>query len=132
VTDLAPSDRGQLYRKYLQHCNDHRFDQLEEFVAQEVEVNGSVQGLPAYIQGLKTVVEAFPDYHWDLRHLLVEGCWLSAHFIDTGTHSGPFLGVPATGRTVTTQEFAVYRFDADRIVEVWVAADNHRLLEQLR
>lgn len=31
---------------------------------------------------------AFPDYSWDLRHLFVEGCWLSAHFLDTGTHLG--------------------------------------------
>jgi predicted ester cyclase len=71
-------------------------------------------------------------YRWNLEHLVIDGCWLSAHFIDTGTHRGTFLGVPATGRPVTTQEFAVYRIDADRIAEVWVTADNLRLLDQLR
>jgi len=44
---------------------------------------------------------------WDLRHLLVDGCWLSAHFLDTGTHHGIVLGVPAAGRSVVVQEFAI-------------------------
>jgi len=61
-----------------------------------------------------------------------DGCWVSAHFIDTGTHRETFLGVPATGRRVATQEFALYRVDRGRIAEVWVTADNLGLLEQLR
>jgi len=112
------------YRRYLERCNDHHFDRLGEFVADDVEVNGELQGLPGYIAGLQAAVCAFPDYRWDLRHLLVDGDWLAAHFIDTGTHTGTFLGVPATGRIVSSQEFAVYRVVADKIVEVRVSADN--------
>jgi len=119
------------YRRYNARCNAHEFDTLAEFVATEVVVNGELQGLRAYVEGLEAVVRAFPDYRWDLRHLLVDGCWISAHFLDTGTHRDVFLGVPATGRTVSTQEFAVYRIDGGKIVEVWVAADNLRLLGQL-
>jgi aspartyl-tRNA synthetase len=78
------------------------------------------------------VVAAFPDYRWELRHLLVDAPWLAAHFTDTGTHRGSFLGVPASGRSVSTQEFAFYRVDAGRIVEVWVTADDLHLLQQLR
>jgi len=110
----------------------HEFHTLGDYVAEAVEVLGEVQGLRAYVEGLETVVHAFPDYQWNLRHLLVDGCWISAHFLDTGTHRGAFLGVPATGRSVSTQEFAVYRIDAGKIVEVWVAADNLHLLDQLR
>jgi predicted ester cyclase len=48
------------------------------------------------------------------------------------THRGDFLGVPATGRAVTTQEFALYWVNDGKIVEVWVTADNVGLLDQLR
>jgi predicted ester cyclase len=132
---MAPTGEQDLetrYRRYNRLCNAHRFDRLGEFVAPDVEVNGEVQGLEAYVRGLEAVVRAFPDYRWDLRHLLVSGSWVSAHFLDTGTHQGSFLGVPATGRRVSTQEFAIYRFEAGRIAEVWVTADNLRLLDQLR
>jgi predicted ester cyclase len=127
--------RGEIesfYRRYNRRCNDHKFDRLGEFVADSVEVNGRVQGVDEYITGLQTVIRAFPDYRWDLRHLLIDGCWISAHFHDTGTHRGTFLGVPATGRVVSTQEFALYRLQHDKIVEVWVTADDLHLLDQLR
>lgn len=120
------------YRRYNSVCNAHRFDELGQFVAQDVEVNGQVQGLGAYVTGLEAVVRAFPDYRWNVEHVFVRDNWVSAHFTDTGTHQGEFLGVPATGRRVRTQEFAVYRFEADRIAQAWVAADNLHLLDQLR
>ena len=99
----------------------HWFDELDEFVDEHVEVNDTVQGLHGYAGGLGAVVQAVPDYHWDLRHLLVDGCWLSAHLVDTGT-------TPA-GRLVASaiQEFAMYRVASGRIVEVWGDLDRARL-----
>jgi predicted ester cyclase len=116
------SERAELmafYRRYLERCNDHRFEELDEFVDEDVRVNDTTQGLDQYVAGLRAVVEAFPDYHWYLRQLLVDGNWLSARLNDTGTHAGTFLGVPATGRAISTQELAVYRVDRGRIVESW-------------
>ncbi len=116
------------YRSYNAVCNAHRFEELAGFVAQDVEVNGERQGLEGYVAGLRSVVDAFPGYRWDLRHLVVEADWMAAHFVDTGTHLGPFRGVQPTGRQVTTQEFAMYRVREGRIAEVWVTADNFPLL----
>jgi predicted ester cyclase len=120
------------YRRYNQRCNDHQFDRLVDFVSEDVQVNGRVQGLDDYVVGLKRVVNAFPDYRWNLRHLLIDGPWISAHFLDTGTHRGSFLGIAATGRSVSISEFSIYRLAAGRIAEVWVAADNYELLQQLQ
>jgi predicted ester cyclase len=120
------------YRRYNRLCNEHRFDELGTFVAHDVEVNGRTQGLDGYVRGLEAVVRAFPDYRWDLRHLVIDAPVIAAHFVDTGKHEGTFLGVPPTGRSVTTQEFAVYRVAAGRIAQVWVTADNLELLRQLR
>jgi predicted ester cyclase len=120
------------YRRYLERCNQHRFEDLGEFVDPEVQVNGVPTGLDQYIAGLQSVVEAFPDYYWDLQHLLVDGDWLSAHLIDTGTHTGTFLTIPATGRTITAQEFAVYRIANNKITACWGNLDSavHHQLTQ--
>jgi hypothetical protein len=58
------------YRRYNRCCNEHRFDELGDFVASDVRVNDATQGLGDYVSGLKAVVRAFPGYRWDLRHLL--------------------------------------------------------------
>ena len=47
------------YTRYLQRCNEHRFDEIGEFVADDV--NGPTDGLSRYIAGLHAVVDAFPD-----------------------------------------------------------------------
>ena len=55
-----------------------------------------------------------------MRHLLIDGWWLSAHLTDTGT--------AATGQArQRVQEFAVYRLAGGRIVEVWGDLDRSRL-----
>jgi predicted ester cyclase len=116
------SEHDQLadfYRRYIARCNAHRFDELGEFVDDDVRVNDAPCGLGQYGAGLRDVVEAFPDFHWDLRHLLVDGNWLCAHLTDAGTHAGTFLDVPATGRRISAAEFAVYRVERGKIVEVW-------------
>jgi aspartyl-tRNA synthetase len=119
------------YRRYNERCNAHEFASLGEFVADDVEVNGDQVGLARYVAGLEQVGKAFPDYRWDLRHLLVDSPWIAAHFADSGTHRGTFLGIDATGRRVSTQEFAFYRLDDDKIAEVWVTADDLELVDHL-
>jgi predicted ester cyclase len=47
---------------------------------------------------------------------------VAAHFVDTGTHLGTFLDVPATGRAVTTQELAVDLVADGRIAAAAIAA----------
>ena len=74
------------YGRYLARCNEHRFDDLGEFVADDV--NGPTQGLSRYIAGLRAVVDAFPDYQWQLQNLLVDNPWLAARLYGTGTHTG--------------------------------------------
>jgi predicted ester cyclase len=131
---LRMTDDGlaAFYRRYNACCNEHGFDDLREFVAPDVVINGTDRGLDAYADGLRAVVSGFPDYRWELRHLVIDAPWIAAHLSDTGTHDGAFLGVKATGRSVSTEEFAFYRIDAGRIAEVWGTAFHVHLLEQLR
>ena len=57
--------------------------------------------------------------------------WVGAHLTDTGTHRDAYLGVDATGRPVTTEEFAFYRIEAGRIAEVWGTPFHAHLVEQI-
>jgi hypothetical protein len=79
------ADLEAFYRRYLKRCNERRLGELGQFVGEDVEVNGMVRGLRWYVDGIASVIEAFPDFHWDLRHLLVDGCWLGARLADTAT-----------------------------------------------
>jgi predicted ester cyclase len=112
-------DLKAFYRRYLRACNERRFDELGEFVAGDVVVNGEPRGVAQYAADLRGFIAAVPDFRWELRHLLVDGNWLSAHLFDTGTS-------PA-GRTGTIQEFSMYRIEDAKIVEYWGDLDASRL-----
>jgi predicted ester cyclase len=129
---MADDDLTAFYRRYNACCNEHRFDDLREFVADDVVINSVDRGLRAYGDVLRVVVRAFPDYRWELRHLLIEAPWIAAHVADTGTHRDTFFDVEATGRSVRVQEFAFYRVDAGRIAEVWGTDFHGDLVAQLR
>lgn len=119
MVGMADRDHlADLYRRYIERCNEHRFSTIGEFVADDIVGTGSTTGLTGYIAGLYSLVDAFPDYHWEIEQLVVEDPWLAVRLYGSGTHTGgPFLGVPATGRRVRTPELAFYRIADGKIAE---------------
>src|SRR3954451_24898868 len=113
---LERADMAALYERYLTRCNEHRFDQLGEFVSEHVSGSGAADGLAGYIERLKAVHTAFPDYRWELQELVIERDTVAARLIGHGTHSGPFGGIAPTGRRISTQELVIYRFAEGKIV----------------
>jgi predicted ester cyclase len=118
---MERTDLDAFYRRYLQRCNEHRFEELGEFVDERVEVNGAPHDVRRYGEGLRSVVDAYPDFHWDLQHLLVDGDWMCAHLIDTYT--------TPDGHPRTLQELAMYHVNDGHIAQVWGDLERRRLAE---
>jgi predicted ester cyclase len=116
---LERADVAARYERYLTCCNERRFDQLGEFVAEQVSGSGAVDGLVAYIERVKAVSIGFPDYHWELQELVVEENTIAARLIGRGTHTGFFDGIAPTGRKITIQELVIYRFADGKIIQCW-------------
>jgi predicted ester cyclase len=124
-------ERRAFYERYLACCNERRFDDFDQFVADVVLVNGEPLSRDAYARGIRAVGDGSADYRWEIHHVLVDGDWLAVHLVDSGTHTGAHLGIPATGRPIRTHEFGHYRLRDGRIAEVWVTADDLAVLRQL-
>lgn len=108
-----------LYERYLACCNEHRYEELGEFVSEDVSGSGPVDGLTAYIDGVRAVCTAFPEYRWELQGRIVQGDTIAARLVGRGTHTAAFCGIAATGREVETQELVVYRINGGKIVHCW-------------
>jgi predicted ester cyclase len=124
------ADLREFYVAYNDVCNRHAFSELGPFVHDRLQVNGRVRTRAEYAADLGEVVAAFPDYARTVRRMVVEAPWVSVHLSDRGTYRGPFLGQAPSGRPVRTDEFAMYRVEGGRIAEIWVTADNWRLLHE--
>ena len=73
----------------------------------------------------------FPDLRVVVEDLIAEGDRVVSRFVLRGTHAGPFLWVPATGRAVAVAGIAVDRLAGNRLVESWINLDGLGLLLQL-
>src|SRR6478752_8421814 len=77
------------------------------------------------------LISAFPDWHWEIRHLVVDGDYIAVHFTVTGTHRGAFQGIEATGRRVIIPEFTLYRLEDGKFAEVWDHTDIDGVMRQM-
>jgi steroid delta-isomerase-like uncharacterized protein len=74
---------------------------------------------------------AFSDIHVDIRETIEEEDRVAARWTMSMTHSGPFLGIAATNKTVSVNGISIQRFENGKIIEAWDNWDQLELLVQL-
>ena len=88
-------------------------------------------GLDNFKRALHAGAGGISDLWVRIDHLIGEGDKVVARLTLTGTHSGSFQGIPATGRSVTFSAVDIYRFEDGRIVEGWALMDFLGFLQQV-
>ncbi len=74
---------------------------------------------------------AFPDIHIAVDRLIAEGDTVVVAWTLTGTHSGAWRGIPATGKAVSWKATDIYTVTDGKIASLHRAADNLNWLKQL-
>lgn len=80
---------------------------------------------------VRMVTAAFPDNRHEVEELLAEGDQVMARVRLTGTHEGPFMGIPPTGRRIEVGEIHVYRLRDGKAIEHRVGRDDLGAMRQL-
>ena len=57
---------------------------------------------------------AFPDLHFTIEELVAEGDIVAGRLTMSGTHEGPLMGMPPTGRSVSQDHMHFVRFRTAR------------------
>ena len=87
---------------------------------------------PAGIKQAVTLFRtAFPDLRYTVEAQIAEGELVLSRFSASGTQTGPFLGAPPSGRSVSYTGMDLNRIVHGRIVESCVNYDALALLQQL-
>ena len=84
---------------------------LVEMVAEDfIELNplpGQGPGRAGLADILAGMFAGFPDLHWTLLDTLAEGERVMSLATWSGTHKGDFMGIPASGRSVTVEAWTI-------------------------
>lgn len=115
--------------------NQGKFDAADEIVQENFVELDPLPGQRQGREGLKEVIAmlraAFPDIHWVIDETIAAGEKVVTRFTWTGTHRGPFLGIPATGRSVTVKGVVIDRLSKGKMADSRILMDSLGMMQQL-
>jgi predicted ester cyclase len=130
-----PKKNEAVFQRLIEEgYNKGRLDVLNEiFAADFVEHQAGI--VPPTADGVKGSIAflraAFPDLTLSVEDSIASGDKTWARMIGRGTHQGPFMGAPPTGKSFQITVIDVCRFKNGRIVEHWGVADQLSLMRQI-
>ena len=112
--DLEPFDSGVVSEDYVMH---HQSDAEYSLADLRTAWTDWHQG--------------FSDLSNEIEDLIATDDRVVVRYRFSGTHDGPVMDVPATGRHVETVGMVIFRIEDGQLVEEWAMDDIFGLLEQL-
>jgi steroid delta-isomerase-like uncharacterized protein len=115
--------------------NQGRLERADDLVAEDFVELDPLPGQRQGREGLKEIIgvirNAFPDIDWVMEEMVAEGELVFSRFTWSGTHSGTFLGIPATGRRVNVPGMVLDRVVAGRMAESRILMNSMAMMQQL-
>ncbi len=132
---MSIEENKQLVRRYQEIYNSNNLDELNEVIAFDVFMPKIMPNMPTRLEGAKAVHQktllGMPDFRTEIQDLIAEDDKVVARVLMTGTHTGNFYGIPATGKHVEFTGVFIARIENGKIVEHWGEEDSYGLLLQL-
>ena len=129
-------DPAASMRRFYEVINSGEIDGFIDLLADDFIEHEQMPGMPTGRDGTRQlftmIAAAFPDMNWAPEDILVDGDKAVARTRFSGTNDGEFMGMPATGKSVSAQLIDIVRFGDDGVArEHWGVFDMMALMTQL-
>ncbi len=133
---MSAEENKLVVRRFIEEAvNGHEPSRVREFFTLDYvnhdPLPGETPGLDGLEQSLRTVLAAFPDHHTSIEDMVAEGDRVVYLERNEATHTGPFMGMPPTGKRVQFRVVGLLRLRDGKIAERRGVADQLSLLQQL-
>lgn len=138
---MSEQENITVVRKIFDGLNNHDPDVVDRYFASDAKIE--VPSAPGLIMDkqknrvfTQQLIDAFPDFHFDIQDIIAQGNLVAVTFNATGTQKAPlntFQGgtIPPTNRSTTTPGCTVIEFKNDLVVRQHLYGDMLTLLNQL-
>jgi len=131
MVDPAATLRA-MYERINAHDVDGFLAHLSDDFVEHEEAPGLAPGKEGVGQFFSLYIGAFPDLRFEAEEIMVSGDKAIARIRCTGTNSGDFMGMPATGKMVAVKGVDILRFEDDGLAhEHWGVFDQLGMMQQL-
>lgn len=126
-----------LYRRFVDEViNKKNLAVMDELMTPDyIEHDEMPPGMASGVEGMKQMLgmffSAFPDMQTTTEDVIAEGDLVVGRHTTTGTHKGDFMGIPATGKSISIGEIHIVRIANGKGVEHWGQVDMMGMMQQL-
>lgn len=128
---MTGESNARAVRRWFTEGWTGRLDLADEIFSPILRTNGILVGTDGPKRNNRMRLEGFPDLRVIIDDLIVADDRCIVRLTWTGTHTGPFGGVPPTGKTVQVHGIAIWRFAEGRVTEIWSMQDQFSLFHQI-
>lgn len=95
------------------------------------DMAAAVPGREGWKQTIGIFRAAFPDLAVVVESRIAEADQVASRGYFTGTHTGPFMGIPATGKPIAVTYIDIWRVEHGLFKDNWLQMDMAGLLQHL-
>ena len=139
---MSPERMKALHRLLIDALNNHSCEGVEEIFHDPYTVHegwNNPDGTErCYTVSHKMLKESrrkgipgLPNKRQTIQMQIAEGDLVFTYCVATATHSGTWLGIPASGKKLTYENLYISRFRDGKIAEHWVILDAFGMLRQI-
>ena len=132
---MTPYLKTNFERIPLEIISQGKMELIDELFAPEYvdrtpqpDVAPTREGLRQWVTALRT---AFPDIHYTVEDTIDGGDKWVGRLTASGTMTGDFAGMPATGKHATWTEIHILRVADERVMEHWGLVQELGMMVQL-
>jgi steroid delta-isomerase-like uncharacterized protein len=100
--------------------------------AENSEALGEAIGFDDYVRICREFFDAFPDFHVNIKEILVDGDRACVRYVEGGTHTNEFAGFPPTNERATWSGIGIFHLRNGKIHEEWLQSNMEARLEAMR
>ncbi len=130
-TDNNKAHARRVFEEILTQGNLALIDEVYSADYVGHETSGPVHGQEELKQYFMIYRTAFPDAHYTVEDQIAEGDRVVTRWSVRGTHQGPLLGIPPTGKPGAVTGIGIARFEGGKIAEVWSEFDALGMFQQI-
>ena len=134
---MGLEENKAVVQRLFDAINNGRLDELDQVVTPDVVDHNAVifmqpEGSGGVEEGIRMLLQGFPDLRLSTQELLAEGDQVVARFTMSGTNTGDYRGLPApTQQHFESEAIAILRIADGRVTELRGTADRLAMLTQL-
>jgi steroid delta-isomerase-like uncharacterized protein len=132
---MTLDDNKHIARRFIQEVFVHVDPAAVDELVSEDFTPHSWGDMPAGREALKAAQErvrqGLGDARMEIHDVIAEGDRVAVRLTSNGTHTGEFMGMPATGKSYAISEIHIFRIQDGKVAEHWRDADMLGMLRQL-